>query len=245
MEKRLDGKIAIITGAGTGIGEAIAHKLAKEGATVILNGLPGDPIEDVASDIRRHGATALTYAGDVSVERHAQALVQLTVDRLGRLDVLVNNAAAETQEYPAEDVDILIRAYIRSVFLMTRYALPHLRKSCGNIVSAGSESGGTKTWIHPFMRGVAVEEARHGVRANCVCTGAVDTAWTRRGTPGEVANVYAFLASDEASYVTGALWVADSGVTVAKGAIGKETPKKLREVTPEPTAAPEPEPARR
>ena len=275
MEKRLDGKIAIITGAGTGIGEAIAHKFAKEGATVILNGLPGDPIEDVAAAIRRHGATALTYAGDVSQERHAQALVQLTVDRLGRLDVLVNNAGyfpvvAETQEYPVEDFDTLIRANIRSVFLMTRYALPHLQKSRGNIVSAGSESGliglaqsspygGTKAWIHSFMRGVAVEQAKHGVRANCVCSGAIDTAWTR---PEEVANVYAFLASDEASYVTGALWVVDGGVTVAKGSIGKETPKKLREeprgelhdlhhahdglkVTPEPTAVLEPAMAER
>jgi NAD(P)-dependent dehydrogenase (short-subunit alcohol dehydrogenase family) len=300
MEKRLDGKIAIITGAGTGIGEAIAHKFAKEGATVILNGLPGDPIEDVASAIRKHGNTALTYAGDVSEERHAQALVQLTVDRLGRLDVLINNAGyfpvvAETQEYPTEDFDTLIRANIRSVFLMTRFALPYLQKSRGNIVSAGSESGliglaqnspygGTKAWIHSFMRGVAVEQAKYGVRANCVCPGAIDTAWTRketgpmdrkmetslieatpmarRGTPEEVANVYAFLASDEASYVTGALWVVDGGVTVAKGPIGKETPKELREepkgelhdlhhahegleVTPEPTLAPEPETVRR
>ncbi len=295
MDKRLDGKIAIITGAGTGIGEAIAHKFAKEGATVILNGLPGDPTEDVAAAIRKHGANALTYAGDVSEERHAKALVQLTVDRLGRLDILVNNAGyfpvvAETQEYPVEDFDTLIRANIRSVFLMTRYALPHLQKTRGNVVSAGSESGliglaqnspygGTKAWIHSFMRGVAVEQAKHGVRANCVCPGAIDTAWThketgpmdgkmekslieatpmaRRGTPEEVANVYAFLASDEASYVTGALWVVDGGVTVAKGPIGKETPKELREepkgelhdlhhahegleVRPEPTEKPEP-----
>ncbi|MES1240045.1 MAG: SDR family oxidoreductase [Acidobacteriota bacterium] len=242
MEKRLDGKIAIITGAGTGIGEAIAHKFAKEGATVILNGLPGDPIEEVASAIRKHGATALTYAGDVSQERHAQAIVQLTVDRLGRLDVLINNAGYVPAVFATqEDIDTLVRANIRSVFLMARYALPHLRQSRGNIVSAGSESGGTKSWIHSFMHGVAVEEARHGVRANCVCTGAVDTAWAGRGTPEEIANVYAFLASDEASYVTGALWVVDGGVTVAKGAIAKEeTPKELRKVTPEPTAAPEP-----
>ncbi|HWM94511.1 MAG TPA: SDR family oxidoreductase [Thermoanaerobaculia bacterium] len=267
MEKRLNGKIAIITGAGTGIGEAIAHKFAKEGATVVLNGLPGDPLDDVAAAIRKHGATAVTYAGDVAEERHAQALVQLALERFGRLDVLINNAGtfpvtAETQEYPIEAFDIMMRANVRSVFLMTRFALPHLQKSRGNIVSAGSEAGligiaentpygGTKAWIHSFMRGVAVEQAKYGVRANCVCPGPIDTAWThketgpmdkkmetmliqatpmaRRGTPEEVANVYAFLASDEASYVTGALWVVDGGITIAKGPVGKETPRELRE----------------
>jgi NAD(P)-dependent dehydrogenase (short-subunit alcohol dehydrogenase family) len=267
MEKRLNGKIAIITGAGTGIGEAIAHKFAKEGATVVLNGLPGDPLDDVAAAIRKHGATALTYAGDIAEERHAQALVQLAVERFGRIDVLVNNAGtfpvtAETQEYPIEAFDIMMRANVRSVFLMTRFALPHLQKSRGNIVSAGSEAGfigiaqntpygGTKAWIHSFMRGVAVEQAKYGVRANCVCPGPIDTAWThketgpmdkkmekmliqatpmaRRGTPEEVANVYAFLASDEASYVTGALWVVDGGITIAKGPVGEETPRELRE----------------
>jgi NAD(P)-dependent dehydrogenase (short-subunit alcohol dehydrogenase family) len=266
MLKRLDGKVAIITGAGTGIGEAIAHKFAKEGAVVVVNGLPGDPIEDVVAHIRRHGAEAIAYAGDVAEESHARACVQTAIDRFGRLDVLVNNAGtfpvvAEMQEYPIEAFDLMTRANIRSVFLMTRFALPHLQKSRGNVVSAGSEAGmigiaqnapygGTKAWIHAFMRGVAVEQAKHGVRANCVCPGPIDTAWThketgpmdkkmektmieatpmgRRGTPEEVANVYAFLASDEASYVTGALYVVDGGITIAKGPVGKETPKELR-----------------
>jgi NAD(P)-dependent dehydrogenase (short-subunit alcohol dehydrogenase family) len=104
--------------------------------------------------------------------------------------------------------------------------------------------------MHSFMKGVAVEQAQYGVRANCVCPGPIDTAWThketgpmdaqmekmlinatpmaRRGTPEEMANVYAFIASDEASYVTGALWLADGGITVAKGAIGEQTPESLR-----------------
>jgi len=150
---------------------------------------------------------------------------------------------------------------LRSAFLMTKYALPHLQRTQGNIVSAGSEAGfnglarntpygGTKGWMHSFMKGVGVEQAKYGVRANCVCPGAIDTAWThpetgpmdaemeqmlieatpmaRRGTPEEMANIYAFLASDEASYVTGALWLADGGVTVAKGAVGQKTPESLR-----------------
>lgn len=266
MTKRLDGKVSIVTGAGTGIGEAIAHKFAKEGAIVVVNGLPGDPIEDVVAAIRRHGAEAVAFAGDVSEERHAQACLQMTVDRFGRIDVLINNAGVfpvteETQDYPLEAFDLMFRANVRSVFLMTKLALPWLQKSHGNIVSAGSEAGligiaqntpygGTKAWVHAFMRGVAVEQAKYGVRANCVCPGPIDTAWThketgpmdrtmekmliqatpmaRRGTPEEVANVYAFLASDEASYVTGALYVVDGGITIGKGPVGKETPRGLR-----------------
>ena len=262
MTGRLADKVAIITGAGTGIGEAIAHKFAKEGAKVVVNGLVDDPIEDVAHSINQYGGSAIAYGGDVSEEAYAQSCVQVAIDTYGRLDILVNNAGvfltnAETEDYPIEDFDRTLRMNIRSAFLMTKYAIPHLRKHNGNIISAGSEAGfnglaqntpygGTKGWMHSFMMGVAVEQSKHGIRANCVCPGPIDTAWThkstgpmdskmeqmliqatpmaRRGTPEEVANVYAFLASDEASYVTGALWLVDGGITPAKGPVGKETP---------------------
>jgi NAD(P)-dependent dehydrogenase (short-subunit alcohol dehydrogenase family) len=263
---RLQGKVAIITGAGTGIGEAIAHKFAREGASVIVNGLPDDPISDVARSIREKGGEAIPKAGDVSDENSAWACIELALTKYDRLDILINNAGvfldnAMTEDYPLEDFDRTIRMNIRSAFMMTRFALPHLQKTRGNIVSAGSESGmiglaqnttygGTKGWMHAFMRGVAVEQAQNGVRANCVCPGPIDTAWThketgpmdkemeksliqavplaRRGTPEEVANVYAFLASDEASYVTGALYVVDGGTTIAKGPVGDLVPKSLR-----------------
>ncbi len=146
MSRRLEGKVAIITGAGTGIGEAIAHKFAKEGASVVVNGLPDDPIEDVAKSLNQYGGKATTYAGDVSQELHAQNCVQTAINAYGQLDILVNNAGvflvtAETQDYPVEAFDDTIRMNIRSAFLMTKYALPHLQKSHGNIVSAGSEAG--------------------------------------------------------------------------------------------------------
>ncbi|MBD2114235.1 MULTISPECIES: SDR family NAD(P)-dependent oxidoreductase [Cyanophyceae] len=266
MTGRLDGKVAVITGAATGIGEAIAHKFALEGAKVLINGLPDDPIEDVAQAIQQHGGEVATYKGDVSQTEEAEACVQAAIDAFGHLDILVNNAGvflvtAETQDYPVDLFDRTIQMNIRSAFLMTKYALPYLQESRGNIVSAGSEAGfnglaqnavygGTKGWVHSFMKGVAVEQAKHGVRANCVCPGAIDTAWThketgpmdeqmeetliqatpmgRRGTAEEMANVYAFLASDEASYVTGALWLADGGVTVAKGPVGEQVPDELK-----------------
>ncbi|HEX7051082.1 MAG TPA: SDR family oxidoreductase [Longimicrobiales bacterium] len=266
MAGRLEGKVAIITGAATGIGEAIAHRFCKEGARVVVNGLPGDPIDDVVHSIHEWGSEAIACEGDVSEEEHARACVAMAIDTYGKLDVLVNNAGVfivtgETQDLPVEDFDRTVRMNVRSAFLMTKYALPHLQRTRGNVISAGSESGilglagytpygGTKGFLHAFMRGVAVEQARYGVRANCVCPGTIDTAWThpqtgplteemeemalaatplgRRGTPEEVANVYAFLASDEASYVTGALWTVDGGITVSKGAVGEEVPEELR-----------------
>ena len=266
MSRRLEGKVAIVTGAGTGIGEAIAHKFAKEGAKVIVNGLPDDPVTKVAEAIKQYGGEAIAHTGDVSQESNAQACIHEAITSYGQLDILVNNAGvfvvtSETQNYPVEDFDYTLRMNIRSAFLMTKYALPHLQKTQGNIISAGSEAGfnglaqntpygGTKGWMHSFMKGVAVEQAKYGVRANCYCPGPIDTAWThqetgpmdaemeemlikatplaRRGTPEEVANVCAFLASDEASYVTGALWLVDGGITVAKGAVGAKTPESLR-----------------
>ncbi|MFB2836135.1 SDR family NAD(P)-dependent oxidoreductase [Floridanema evergladense] len=267
MERRLEGKVAIVTGAATGIGEAIAHKFAKEGAKVVVNGLLSDPVAEVVTAIKKYGGQAVAYAGDISEENHAQACVHTAITEFGNLHILINNAGvflttSEMQHYPVEDFDRTIRMNIRSAFLMTKYALPHLQRTRGNVISAGSEAGfnglaqnapygGTKGWMHSFMKGVAVEQAQYGIRANCVCPGAIDTAWThketgpmdakmeetlikgtpmaRRGTPEEIANVYAFLASDEASYVTGALWLVDGGVTVAKGAVGQDTPNNLRE----------------
>ncbi len=263
---RLKNKVGIITGAGTGIGEAIAHKFAREGASLVLNGLPADPVEDVAAAIVAGGGQAVAYLGDVAEEQEALACVDLAIQRFGRLDVLVNNAGifiaiVETDDYRIEDFDRTVRNNLRTAFLMTKFALPYLKKSRGNIICAGSEAGingsagftpygGSKAFLHAFVKGVALEQAKYGVRANCVCPGAIDTAWTRpetgpldatmanaidavvplgrRGTPEEMANIYAFLASDEASYVTGALWLADGGVTPAKGTMGAAVPEELR-----------------
>ncbi len=264
---RLAGKVALVTGAGTGIGEAIAKKFAYEGAQVLLAGLPEDPLDDVARDIQQRGGQSAVFRGDLGKEQEAAQCVQAAVDAFGRLDVLINNAGVfpetnETQDYSLESFEAMLHNNIRPTFLMTKFALPLLQETRGCIVSAGSEAGqlgipqntpygGTKAFNHAFMKGVAVEQAKYGVRANCVCPGAIDTAWThkesgpmdsqmekmvvqatpmgRRGTPEEIANVYAFLASDEASFVTGALYNVDGGITIAKGSVGDQVPSELKQ----------------
>jgi NAD(P)-dependent dehydrogenase (short-subunit alcohol dehydrogenase family) len=272
VNRRLEGKVAIVTGGGTGIGEAISRVFAREGAAVVVNGFASDPIGEVVHDIVADGGRALAFAADVSDEAGARACVRSAVDHFGKLDVLVNNAGvllvnADTDDMPVEKFDAQIACNVRTAFLMTKYALPHLRKTRGNVISAGSEGGvngqprntaygGTKGFLHAFMKGVAVEQARYGVRANCVCPGPIDTAWThketgavdaeieqalvgavplgRRGTVEEIARIYAFLASEEASFVTGALWLADGGLTPSKGAVGALTRGDVAR-PPEPT----------
>jgi NAD(P)-dependent dehydrogenase (short-subunit alcohol dehydrogenase family) len=198
--------------------------------------------------------------------------VTRAVEAFGKLDILINNAGvfpeiAECQDHSVEAIDDILRNNIRTAFLVTKFALPLLQLTRGVIISTGSEAGdvgeptaapygGSKSFLHAFMRGVAYEQGKYGVRANCVSPGPIDTAWThketgpmsaqmekqtlagtvlgRRGTPEEIANVFAFIASDEASFMTGALVFADGGTTIAKGAPGEQAKSFVKE-QPEPT----------
>ena len=250
MPGRLDGKVVIVTGAGNGIGAAIAGKFAAEGARVVINGLPTDPIMEVEQEINAAGGQCLVYAGDVAEEERAKACLQMAINKWGKLDILVSNAetpmpGAPIHKYDINQFDRLIARNVRSLFLMTRFSIPYLQKTAGNIVATGNEVGtlgmadntpygGAKGFVHAFIKGVAVEQARFGIRANCVCPGPIDklareaeetdaekarvanSPMGRRGTAEEIANVFTFLASDMASYVTGALWVVDGGTTIGK-----------------------------
>src|SRR3982751_489305 len=169
---RLNNKVAIVTGGATGIGEAICKKFAREGAKVIVNGFPEDPVHEVVREIMKEGGDATPFIADISKDENAMACVELAISTYGRLDILINNAGVfpvmeEIQNYPIDAFEYLIRNNVRTTFLMTRYAIPELKKTKGCIVAAGSESGiiglmkntvygGTKGWIHAFIRGVAV-----------------------------------------------------------------------------------------
>lgn len=257
----LEGKVAIVVGGGTGIGEAVAHKFAREGASLCIFGLPDDPVDDVAAAIKdEYGDVVISHHGDAAEPEDAEAAVARTLERFGRLDILVNVAAffveiAETQDFSLETFDTLFRNNCRTAFVTCKAALPHLQKSHGVIINTGSASadlgepnatpyGSTKGFIHSFTRGLAHEQAKYGVRVNCVAPGVIETGWInpetsplpaetaeslkklafigRWGQPEEMANVFAFLASDAASFVTGAVWLADGGLTITRGLAGEQ-----------------------
>ena len=264
---RLANKIAVVTGGATGIGEAITKRFAQEGAKVFVIGMPQDPVDEVVAEVKAAGGTCVGYSGDISEEATALDAAKACLEALGRIDVLVNNAGvfphfAPAEEYPLDVFDNLLKNNLRTNFLMTKFFLPDLQATKGNIVNLGSVSGllgqakitpygGTKGFIHAMTTGLANEQAANGVRVNAVCPGATDTAWTRkehgpftkqdevlfkaatpmgrRGTPEEMAAAAVFLASDEASYITGHLLYVDGGLHIAAGPMGIMADESLSE----------------
>lgn len=261
----LKDRVAIVTGAGTGIGEACAHKLASLGCNVMCAGLPGDPLQDVARDLKKYGVTAYWFEGDLGDASAATELVRQTIKYLGKVDILVSNAGVTigtdaTEKQSDEAFERTLKNNVHTTFYVTRAALPHLKKSRGAIVGIGSVAGlkgepgdtiygGSKGFVHLFLQGLAVEQAKNGIRVNVVCPGVIDTALThaartsmtkfeerkiadevpmkRKGTVEEIANAVAFLASDLATYMTGALLPVDGGYTLSWGDVD-EVPAPLK-----------------
>lgn len=262
----LKDKVAIVTGGATGIGEAVSKRFAADGAAVVVNGLPTDPVEAVVDEIEHQGGRAAAFGSDISESDAARACVDHALETFGRLDVLVNNAGifqvtGEVQDLSVADIDYMNRTNVRSAVLMTKYGIPALRKTGGSVLFTASEAGtigqpecaiygGTKGYLIAFARGVALEQAKYGIRANVVCPGPTKTQWHdtsvssmtedmeaqivrsvplgRHASPEEIANVFAFLASDRASFVTGALYFVDGGLSIARGVPGDDVPTELR-----------------
>ncbi|VVP69694.1 Glucose 1-dehydrogenase 1 [Pseudomonas fluorescens] len=247
MSRRLQGKIAFITGAGSGIGQATALRFAEEGAIVVLCGRRAQPLEQVLEQIRAAGGQGDIAVADVSDEKAYVGALEAAAQRHGRLDILVNNAMAYTwggiDSLSTADWHANFATTVDGTFWGTRTAMRLMKDQGGGaIVNIASICGlfGTawmagysaaKAAVINFSRAAASEGACHGIRCNVVIPGVVDTPATagmlgdektrantekvipmkRVGLPVELANAILFLASDEASYVTGASLAVDGG----------------------------------
>jgi len=247
----LDKKVAIITGAGSGIGRASAMRFATEGAAVVVADVRGDRARKVGDMILAAGGRAVPCETDVSDAAQVEAMVAMAVSTLGGLDVVFNNAAVSRPgtavDLPTESWDLMWQTNVSSLFHTAKHAIPFMAEhGGGSIVATASVSGlfpdanavgyaTTKAAVFGLVKALAVDHARQGVRVNCLCPGVTATPpmlaalgqgasplhdalvesqpLGRLGRPEELAAVAVWLASDEASYVTGQTIIADGGLT--------------------------------
>ena len=252
MPGRLAGKVAIVTGSGSGIGKAIAIRFASEGATVVVDyrNRPEQAI-DTKTKAEAAGGKAITVQSDVTKMADTQNIVDQAYLQLGRCDILVNNAGIEKRadfwDITEQDYDAVLNVNLKGAFFLTQFFVRRLRdaKLPGRIINISSVHEdmafphfstycASKGGIRMLMRNLAVELGPLGITVNNIAPGAIATPinkslledkpkldallanipLSRLGTSEEVAGLAAFLASDEAAYVTGSTYVIDGGLMV-------------------------------
>lgn len=250
---RLSGKVALITGGGTGIGRAIALAFAREGASVAVAGRRIEKLREVIGEVQKAGGAGLAMECDVTRTAEVERAVKGTVERFGRVNVLVNNAGtlhvSTVEGISEEEWDRMMTVNVKGPFLMSRAVLPEFRKCGGGaIVNIGSVLGlvavkdragycASKGAVTMLTKAMALDHAHEKIRVNCICPSVVDTDLVkgvfneteegqaklrarlttiplgRLGQPQDVAEMAVFLASEEASWLTGATIPLDGGLT--------------------------------
>ncbi len=249
---KLEGKVALITGAGSGMGRAAALLFAREGARLAAIDVNSDSAAETVRMIKSEGGDGISVRADVSRAKDAEAMVDDTVKRFGGLDIIYNNAGIEGEsgflaQLGEEAFDRVIAINLRGVWLGMKYALPQMiRRGGGVVINTASIAGmvavkgaaaycAAKAGVIALTRVAALEYGRYNIRVNCICPGAIDTPMVARisggggmspqatarisvlgriGRPEEIAKTALFLASDDASFATGAPFIVDGGWTV-------------------------------
>ncbi len=243
---RLDGKVAIITGGDSGIGRAVAIAYAREGADIVVSYLDEhEDAEETRRWVQEAGRKCLLIPGDIGDPAHCREIVSRTVNELGRVDILVNNAAFQMTHDSIDEISDgewmhTFNTNIHAQFFLAKAALGHMKPGSSVINTSSIQSdkpspgllayATTKGAIANFTAGLGQLLAERGIRVNCVAPGPIwtplipstmprekvehfgeNTPLKRPGQPREVAPVYVFLASEEASYVTGAVYAVTGG----------------------------------
>jgi glucose 1-dehydrogenase len=253
---RLSGKVAIITGAATGIGQGIALEFAREGASVVVDYVGNAAPDDTLAQIRALGGNAIGVAANVADPAQVQSLIQQTVAKFGKLDILVNNAGIEKKiafvDYPLDEWQKILAVNLTGPFLCAQAAARQMiaQGNGGRIINISSVHEDlpmptnapyctSKGGLRMLMRTIAVELAPHNITVNNIGPGAVftpidddvekDTKLNaailaeiplgRWGQPRDIANMAVYLASDDASYVTGSTFFVDGGMLRQAGSL--------------------------
>jgi len=247
---KLKNRVVVVTGSGSGIGRACATEFAAAGAKVVVADINLHGAEETVNQIIANNGTAITFKTDVADPESVKQLVAFTIQTYSKVDALINNAAIQVnktvEDITFEEWNLQMGINVGGIFLCSKYFLPYLRLTKGNIVSMSSVNGyfvepmctgycTTKAAIIGMTRAMAIDHGHEGIRVNCICPGYIDAglaegyfqsqsdpvkarveagklhALWRIGKPEEVAKVAVFLASDDASFMTGAAVVVDGG----------------------------------